>query len=200
VSLTGWTLVGGDAVIAALLVRSSALKAVTPDLTADALAELSRGRWRPSGMVMRAVAGTELAAALAITVPSLRVAAWVITGTLGMCFVVLGTAGLLTGSTRPCGCFGAESDRPLGMPSMLAGSALLTLAAVNIADPGDAEMTGAHAGVALVAAVISLAWTLAAHHREATAIIDRFGRRASPGPLPAPSPGTAAGPAGRLAP
>jgi hypothetical protein len=200
VSLTGWTLVGCDAAIAALLVRSSALKAVTPDLTADALAELSRGRWRPSGMVMRAVAGTELAAALAITVPSLRVAAWVITGMLGMCFVVLGTAGFLRGSTRPCGCFGADSDRPLGMPSMLAGSALLTLAAVNIADPGDAEMAGAHAGVALVAAVISLTWALVAYHREATAIISRFGRRASPGPLPAPSPGTAAGPAGRLAP
>lgn len=199
-SLTGWMLVGGDAVVAALLVRSSTLKAVTPDLIADALAELSRGRWRPSGMAMRAVAGIELAAALAITAPSLRVAAWVITGMLGICFVVLGTAGLLKGSTRPCGCFGAESERPLGVPSVLAGSALLALAAVNIADAGDAEMTGAHAGVALVAAVISLTWTLAAHRREAMAMINRWRRSASPGPVPAPSPGTAAGPAGRLAP
>jgi hypothetical protein len=200
VSVTGWILVGCDAVIAAQLVRSSALKAVTPDLTADALAELSRGRWRPSGTAMRAVAGIELAAALAITAPSLRVAAWVITGMLGICFIGLGAAGLLKGSTRPCGCFGAESDRPLGVPSVLAGSALLALAAVNIADAGDAEMAGAHAGVALVAAVISLAWTLAAHRRQAMAIVNRFARSASPGPVPAPSPGTATGPAGRLAP
>jgi len=172
VGLIGWTLVGGDAVIAALLIRSSALKAVTPDLIADALAELSRGRWRPSSMAMRAVAGIELAAALAITAPSLRVVAWVITGLLGICFVVLGAAGLLTGSTQPCGCFGAESDRPLGVPSVLAGTALLTLAAINIVDAGDAEMTGAHVGVALVAAVISLTWTLAAHRREAMAMIN----------------------------
>lgn len=196
-SLTGWILVSCDALIAALLVRSSALKAVTPDRTADALAELSRGRWRPSGMVMRAVAGTELAAALAITAPSLRIAAWVITGMLGMCFLVLGAAGLLKGSTQPCGCFGAESDRPLGVPSVLAGSVFLTLAVVNIADAGDAEMAGAHAGVALVAAIILLAWTLAAHRREAAAIISRLGRTASAGSVPALSPGTAAGPAGR---
>ncbi|HEY2241303.1 MAG TPA: MauE/DoxX family redox-associated membrane protein [Streptosporangiaceae bacterium] len=170
-SLTGWMLVGGDAVVAALLVRSSALKAVTPDVIADALAELSRGRWRPSARAMRAVAGIELTAALAITAPSLRVAAWVITGLLGISFVVLGTAGLLTGSTRPCGCFGAESERPLGVPSVLAGSAFLALAAINIADAGDAGMTGAHVGVAVVAAVIVLTWTLAAHRREAMAMI-----------------------------
>lgn len=198
-SLTGWILVGCDAAAVALLVRSSALKAAAPDLTADALAELSAGRWRPSGMAVRAAAGIELAAALAITAPHLRVAAWFITGMLGLSFVVLGTAGSLKGSARPCGCFGAESDHPLGVPSIVAGSALLALAAINVADPGDAEMANAHAGVALVAVIISLAWTLAAHRREAVTIINRFGRRASPDPMPAPPPGTA-GPAGRSAP
>jgi hypothetical protein len=144
-------------------------------------------------MAVRAAAGIELTAALAISAQHLRVAAWVITGMLGVCFAALGMAGLLTRSARPCGCFGAKSDRPLGIPNMVAGSALLTLAVVNLVDRGDAEITSAHTGVALLTVVLSLAWALAEHRQEAAVVITRAGRRTSPGLIPAPLPETPAG-------
>jgi hypothetical protein len=131
-------------------------------------------------MAVRAAAGIELTAALAISAQHLRVAAWVITGMLGVCFAALGMAG-------------AKSDRPLGIPNMVAGSALLTLAVVNLVDRGDAEITSAHTGVALLTVVLSLAWALAELRQEAAVVITRAGRRTSPGLIPAPLPETPAG-------
>jgi Methylamine utilisation protein MauE len=177
----GLLLAGCYALAVALLLRSSALKAASPHVTADALAEVfPRLSGRPLSRNVRLAAGIELLAALAITAPHLRLAAWVLAGLLGACFAALGTVGLVRGSTRPCGCFGADGDRPLGWMSMLTGAALLALAVVSVADRRDALTVTAHAGTAAAAAVIALAWTLASHRKEAVQVVGYMRYRSAP--------------------
>jgi hypothetical protein len=187
------SLAGCDALAAAVLLRSSALKAASPQVAGDALSELIPRLRRPVRTIVLLAAWAELVAALAITAPHLRLAAWVLTGLLGSCFAALGTAGLVKESTRPCGCFGAGSDRPLGWMSLLTGVAILALAVVSIAGRRDALTVTAHAGTAAAAAVIALTWTMANHRRQAVQIIARMRHR----PAPVLAPGLPSGPAER---
>jgi cytochrome bd-type quinol oxidase subunit 2 len=64
--------------------------------------------------------------------------------------------------------------------SLLTGAAFLTLAVVNIADQRVTLTITAHAGIAVVAAVIALAWTLASHRKEAAEIVRYLRHRSAP--------------------
>ncbi len=129
-----WALVGLNWLAASVLIVSGVAKLVSPRQLLRAVKELSR---RDGGLTwlttsaLRAFAAVELAAAVALLVPSTRTAAGLLVGALGWCFAAFGIAGWLRRSTAACGCLGRYSDRPLGLRSAVVGLAIASVLPVN---------------------------------------------------------------------
>lgn len=158
VSTTDAVLISGNVVLATLLMRSSAGKLVTPGLTASALAELFPRFMRSGSGVVRVVAWVEGLAALSTVIPILRLPGQVLVAVLGASFMVLGVAGRLRGSRRPCGCFGAGSTRPLGTVNIAAGVLLLLVAAINFWALTPAEPVNVAAYTSMCTVITSVGW------------------------------------------
>ncbi|MDQ1018611.1 MauE/DoxX family redox-associated membrane protein [Streptomyces afghaniensis] len=172
-TLTDALLVCADAVVVALLVRGGAAKIVAPALGAAAAGELRPGRGPVPAAVIRALAVVEIAVAVAMALPSLRGPAHVPMAALGLLFAGAGILGLLRGSTEPCGCFGADSTRPLGAGNVLMGVAVLAAAVsglwVHGVDPSRTD--SASAGVAGLGAIVTGGWLLYSHRKHVHTVV-----------------------------
>jgi hypothetical protein len=160
-----------------LLLRAGAAKIVNPAVSATALAEVLSTRYRAAGRypphlkLIRAVAATEMVAAIAVVLPATRLPDQILVGGLGLSFLALGAVGKVRGSSEPCGCFGVNSARPLGMTNMLLGLVLLAVAVLNgiVYRPGDTETEVT--GTALVAVIISIGWLFVTHRAHIGTVI-----------------------------
>jgi hypothetical protein len=151
-------LICGNAVLATLLIRSGAGKLVTPGPALSALAELFPGLARSGSGMVRVIALVEGLAALSTVIAILRLPGQIVVAALGASFVALGVAGLLSGSQRPCGCFGAGSTRPLGTGNIAAGVLLLAVAALNFWAPSPSEPVNVAAYTSMYTAIASVGW------------------------------------------
>lgn len=134
-----WVVVVLDAVTASILLIAGMAKAVSPGQLGQALAELPVVRNGVSTGAVRGLAGVEIATALLLPVPPVRVVAAVAAGVLGLGFVGAGLAGWLGGSTTACGCFGSRGGRPLGPVNVAAGVLVIVSAAVTVRAPAAAD-------------------------------------------------------------
>jgi len=148
----------GEALAASILLRAAAAKLVVPTTAAAAVGELLR---RPMATrFIRCVAITELITVLLFAVPPLLGLAQVLVGLLGAMFVGVGLAGLLRHTTRPCGCFGAESKRPLGSLSIASGMFLVVVSTLVLYATPAHYSTNAPAALT---ALVSMGWLLTTH-------------------------------------
>lgn len=172
-TFTDALLVCADAVVVALLVRGGAAKLVAPALGAAAAGELRPDRGPVPAAVIRALAVVEIAVAVAMALPSLRGPAHVPLAALGLLFAGAGILGLLRGSTEPCGCFGADSTRPLGASNVLMGAAILADAAsaLWVHGVGTSRTDSAAAGVAGLGAIVTGGWLLYSHRKHAYTVV-----------------------------
>lgn len=144
--------------------RAGATKLVKPAATTAALREIAPMQRIPLDTLVRIVAVLEILAAFTYAIPAAQRPGQILVGLLGISFAVMGVAGALRGSSVPCGCFGAESTRPLGTVNILMGVALIAIAGWNLAVQPTAD-----AGVvasALVAVALSSGWLLVTHRRQ----------------------------------
>jgi hypothetical protein len=175
----------GNAVAAAILVNAAAAKLVAPERLATALRQLAPasiagwigldGEGTGAG-IARTAAGVEAAAAVGLLVPEVRVPAAALLALLGACFAALGLAGSVRGGTAPCGCFGVDSDRPLGAANVVGGLAMVGLAALNARHGLGAGSRYAEAAPAL-ASILSIALSLWMRRRLVTRLL--LARRAA---------------------
>ena len=75
----------------------------------------------------------EVIVGIALLLPLTRVPAAVVAALLGAGFAALGIAGRLRSSTLACGCLGQRSGRPLGIPNVAVGVALVAVMIANLA-------------------------------------------------------------------
>jgi uncharacterized membrane protein YphA (DoxX/SURF4 family) len=121
-----------SSVIAALLINAGIAKMVSPGRFRQALRELVPGvGYRVGVDLPRIVAGVEVVAAVGLLVSVSRPWAAVVVATLGAGFILLGTAGWMRRSAAPCGCFGLDTDKPLGLINVAFGIALISLGSMG---------------------------------------------------------------------
>jgi hypothetical protein len=162
---------GVNAAVIVLLLRAAPPKLVAPSLTAAAVGELRSPRRPPPVSLIRSVAVLELATALAVAIPALRLPAQSTVALLGLLFLGAGTLGMVRGSRRPCGCFGAPSTTPLGIVNVLLGIAFLAAAWLNVA-VRDLDGAGTMSTAAALSAVIASAgWLIVANRGRAATVI-----------------------------
>lgn len=125
-----------NALVATLLINSGAAKLVSPGGLRAAVRELFPvfGAAVTNGLI-RAAAILEIVVAAGLLVQPSRLPAAVLLTPLAIAFILLGGAGAIRGSTTACGCFGGNSDRPLGLGNLLIGLALLPVVVLNLAGP-----------------------------------------------------------------
>lgn len=175
-TLTDALLVGADAAAAALLVRAGTAKAVAPALGAAAVGELlpgRRGRRPVPTALVRALAAVEMAVALALAVPVLRGPAHLPVLLLGIVFTGAGILGMSRGSTRPCGCFGADSTRPLGVGNVLMGIAILADGVTALRPHGAGWAPGGSSSgrVAALTVIVTCCWLLCSYRGHAYRVV-----------------------------
>jgi hypothetical protein len=124
--LSDWALALAAAAAAALLLNAGLAKLASPGQLRGALSELLpvAGR-RPGNALVRGFGVAESAAAAGLLVAPARLPAAVAAAVLGVSFAALGVLGVVRGTSRPCGCFGAAGQRPLGWANVWLGAALV---------------------------------------------------------------------------
>ncbi|MFJ6854154.1 MauE/DoxX family redox-associated membrane protein [Streptomyces sp. NPDC091271] len=165
-----------NAGVAAVFLRSAAAKAVSPGVAAAAVHELLGGRLRPADNVVRLVALIEVVTVVLLVAPGARAVAHVITGVLGLLFIVMGTAGKVRGSDRPCGCFGIADSKPLGTANIVSGLVFAAVAVIGLAWPASDGHGGA-AETAVLASAVSSGWLLFTHRHATRTAYRNFLRR-----------------------
>ncbi|TCO54345.1 MauE/DoxX family redox-associated membrane protein [Actinocrispum wychmicini] len=121
-----------DPIAAAILLHAGFGKLIAPLATQKALVEIfPRARGLITVTLLRCVAVVEIVAGCGLLTAARTVFATVI-GVFGLCFAAMGAAGLIRGSSVPCGCFGASSRRPLGWTNIALGAALATVGSLNL--------------------------------------------------------------------
>jgi hypothetical protein len=113
-----------EVLLAALLFYSGLNKVVGPAALAEALGELL-GRHRFPLTPVRLLAAVEVAAALLVAVAPDLTATRAVVAVLGAGFTATGLAGRLRGSAMPCGCFGRQGARSLGLWNTVLGLAFV---------------------------------------------------------------------------
>ncbi|HEX6700025.1 MAG TPA: MauE/DoxX family redox-associated membrane protein [Gaiellaceae bacterium] len=158
------------AVVGTLFVAALA-KLATPDRLGALLGGGLRLNPVPAALAARAVGATELAVGVAlVTPPAARIGGYG-AAALGCGFFAAAVGSFLAGSDVPCGCFGASSSRPLGLPHALLGGAV-SLCGVFVATVRPATVP-APTRLALVAVALVGA-ALVVHSREITAARGRI--------------------------
>ncbi|MFJ5720944.1 MauE/DoxX family redox-associated membrane protein [Streptomyces sp. NPDC093149] len=165
-----------DAIVATVLLRSAAAKAVSPGVASAAVGEALGGRAVISPAFVRAVSAWESIAAVALLTPALRWAASALVAVLGLSFALLGAAGSIRGSKVPCGCFGAESARPLGAVNTAVGAFFIAAAAVHAFGPSHIDASVLTFTVLLVT-ILSGAWLILSQRRTGWVVVKNFFRR-----------------------
>jgi hypothetical protein len=170
-SLAEWLVMGVNASVIVLLLRAAPAKLVAPSLTAAALGELRSSRRPPPNNLIRFVAVLELVTALAVAIPVLRLPAQSTVALLGLLFLGAGALGMVRGSRRPCGCFGAAGTTPLGIVNVLFGVAFVAAAWLNVV-VRDLDSAGTMSGnAALVAVIASAGWLIVANRKQVATVI-----------------------------
>ncbi|MFE6930904.1 MauE/DoxX family redox-associated membrane protein [Streptomyces sp. NPDC057699] len=175
-STSYWAMLLMNSGVAAVFLRSAAAKAVSPGVAASAVHELLGGRRRPAEGIVQLFALLEVVTVALLVAPATRTVAHVITGALGTLFVVMGTAGKLRGSDRPCGCFGIADSKPLGMTNILSGLGFVAVAVAGLSGIA-AGGTGTAAETAVLTSAVSSGWLLVTHRDAALTAYRNFLRR-----------------------
>lgn len=132
--IEGVSAIAMNAMVATLLINSGAAKLVSPGGLRAAVRELfPLFGGAVTNSLVRAAAILEIVVAAGLLVEPSRLPAAVLLAPLAITFTVLGGAGAIRGSTTACGCFGTNSDRPLGLGNLLIGLALLPVVVLNLA-------------------------------------------------------------------
>lgn len=161
-----------------MFLQAGSAKIVRPDISAKALAEVLPLRPGSLRWMTRVTAIVEVATVFAVVTPPVRPAGLVLVGLLGVAFAALGLAGMLTGSSEPCGCFGAQNEKPLGMANVLSGLVFAAVAAASLwSGVGDESFTAA---VALLTTVFSAVWLIVANRSQLLRIVDNVRNREEP--------------------
>jgi hypothetical protein len=161
----------GRMAIAVTLLVGGASKLVSPRPLATSLGQ-AYALTRPVGTwAARIVATVELVAALLLAGAWAVVIGLALTAMVGAGIVLHSTIAIRRGATAPCGCFGESGGRPIGIRNLLAGVALLAVAASLLVLPGAGA---APAAMALpLAALIGLVAVLV---RDRTRLVAPFRR------------------------
>ncbi|WP_390623918.1 MauE/DoxX family redox-associated membrane protein [Fodinicola feengrottensis] len=158
--LVDLALICANAVLVTILLRAAATKIVKPSTTASALRELVPALPPKLPVAVRVLAALEFVAAFTYAIPPARLPGQFLVALLGAGFVVLGVAGMVRGSSEPCGCFGAESTKPLGLTNIMMGVALVAAGAANLVVWPVLDAQTWAVGSALTAVVLSAGWLL----------------------------------------
>lgn len=176
---SGWVLAVFDASASAVLINAGVAKLIAPRPLLRASAEVLAVRHRGIGEpLVRGFGATELTVAVALLVLPARLPAAIAATMLGGCFALIGIAGVLRGSSVPCGCFGGATRQPLGWANVGLGVALAVVWPVNVL-AGQLPAQGYSAATALLGSIASAALCLWLNRRLITAILPRK-------PYPAP--------------
>ena len=175
----------GRLAIAVIFLVSGASKVVTPRPLATSLGQVygwarARGTWAG-----RTVAVVELATALLLAGGWLTATGAALTGLVAVGIMVFSLTAIRRKATVPCGCFGESSDRPIGVRNLLAGSALLAVAAGLLLLPGAGT-----AGAALMLPLTASIALVAVMARDRARLVAPFRRHFQP-PAAGPVPGKA---------
>lgn len=127
-----WVLAAGNALAAGVLINAGIAKMIAPGPVLRAAAEVLSAPLRADELFVRGFGAVELAVAAALLAWPARVSAAIATAMLGICFAAAGLAGILRGSSVPCGCFGGVSPKPLGWANIALGIALAAAWPVNV--------------------------------------------------------------------
>ncbi|MFC9622989.1 MauE/DoxX family redox-associated membrane protein [Streptomyces sp. NPDC056930] len=165
-----------DAVIATVLLRSAAAKAVAPGVASEAVNEAIGGRSVFSPVFIRAASAVETFTAVALLVPALRWAASAMVAVLGLCFAALGTAGSIRGSKQPCGCFGTDSDRPLGRVNTATGAFFVAAGIAHALGSSHLD-TYVLTSTVLLVTILSSGWVIFSQRRTGWVVVKNFFRR-----------------------
>jgi hypothetical protein len=167
-----------NAGVASMFLQAGSAKIVRADISAKALAEVLPVRPESLRWMAKVTAIVEIATVFAVVAPPVRPAGLLLVGLLGVVFAGLGLAGVLVGSSEPCGCFGAQNEKPLGMANVLTGLAFVAVAAVSLwSGVGDELFT---AVVALLTTVFSAIWLIVANRNQLLRIIGNVRNREEP--------------------
>jgi hypothetical protein len=131
------------ALLAGTLLCAGMAKLAVPAHASRAIEELAPAVGVRSVALARSVAGAEVGAALALSVPTARGAGAAAGVVLGAVFAGAGILASSRGVGRPCGCFGRAEGRSLGARNVAFGVLLAGLSAVLLwAGPGDGAPEG----------------------------------------------------------
>jgi hypothetical protein len=122
------------AALAGTLLCAGAAKMAVPVHLSRTIRSLLPGAAPHALLLARLVAGAELGAALALSVPATRNAGAVAGIVLGAAIAATGAAGAARRLSSSCGCFGRAAGRPLGLPNVASGVLVIALSALLLAD------------------------------------------------------------------
>ncbi|WP_445528406.1 MauE/DoxX family redox-associated membrane protein [Streptomyces cyslabdanicus] len=159
-SAVAWFLAAAHAAVIAVLVRAGAAKLAAPAVAAAAVGELKRSHGPVPTAWIRALGVVEMTAAIATVLPVLRLAALMMVLVLGLGFAAAGAGGMARGTGKPCGCFGAESGRPLGPANIAIGAVFTGFTVLALALRGTANDASFGSATALLAVTLSAGWLL----------------------------------------
>jgi hypothetical protein len=118
--------------VASLLLVAGTSKLSAPAPLAAALEELgSIARLKPSNAFVRCLAGAECLAAIAISLDGARMTAALLMSLWGLGMVGVGIAGIVRGSSMPCGCMGGHRGPTLGTWTLVFGMVLILVWPLN---------------------------------------------------------------------
>jgi hypothetical protein len=151
-----------------------------PGAARVAVAELIPRIAPAAGIVARALALAEIAAAVALLSPRSRVAGAVAVTVLGVLFSGAGLVGRARHATAPCGCFGTAGGVPLGWRNVAAGLLVSGMGLLAWWLSGRAA-TAALAALAGATAIAMCLLVIALHHRMILAAVRPTRARRSEG-------------------
>ena len=122
------------AVLAGTLLCAGAAKMAVPIHLSRTIRSLLPVAATYAVVLTRVVAGTEIGAALALSVPATRNVGAVAGIVLGTAMAATGAAGAARRLRSPCGCFGRAAGRPLGLPNVAFGVVVIGLSVLLLAD------------------------------------------------------------------
>lgn len=163
---TVWILATAYAIVMTVLIRAGAAKLAFPTVTTTAISELWPRRPVPSPGWTRVLGVVEIVTAVLAATPAGRRPALGLILALGVGFAGVGVLGLIRGAREPCGCFGAGSDRPLGMANVAIGCLLLGFAMLALVIRVPNDDGGFAAATALLTVAGSAGWLLVIARRQ----------------------------------
>jgi hypothetical protein len=172
-----YLLSGVNAAVATLLLMAGAAKVINPSVTAAALGELRRGDQPVSEQLVRVFGATEMLVAVVLSISGLRVPAASLTGLLGVSFAAAGLLGMVRGTEQPCGCFGAESNRPLGPGNLMLGLAFAGVAVADLLSQQPGDEGRATLMTAALVSILTSAWLIGRNARQAARILKSLAKR-----------------------